>query len=266
MIRETIGEGATVPEAIDAALEELGVQQDAVEYEVLDEGGRKLLGLGGEKGARVKVWLKGDFVDELAEAKQVAREILDVEEEPAEGADAEPSEDEAPESTPADADAEEEPELTEEDLDRIADTAVAVLKEIVLAGFGVESEIEEYEGDEGEIILDIVGDDLGVLIGRHGKTLDGIQTLVGAATRRKVGIRHPVIVDVEGYRHRRRAKLEQIARRSADRADRDGDEVRLRPMTSYERRVVHMILRDDSRVETGSEGEEPFRCVVITPK
>lgn len=265
MLKETIGEGPSVPEAIDAALGELGVQQDAVEYEVLDEPGRKMLGLGSERPARVKVWIKNSYANELEEAKQVAREILDVEEPetPAQPADAAPEAPSRNESASRQDDADE--ELSEEELDQVADAAVAALKK-VLTDFGIEAEVEEYEGDEGEIILDVVGDDLGVLIGRHGKTLDGIQTLVAAMTNRSVGFRYPVIVDVEGYRHRRRAKVEQIAHRAAEKAARNGEPVDLRPMTSYERRVVHVSLRDDARVATSSEGEEPFRHVIVAPR
>jgi spoIIIJ-associated protein len=266
MREETVGEGPSVPEALDAALEELGVQQDAVDYEVLEEPGRRLLGLGSEKNARVKVWIKDEYADELSEAKQVAREILEVDSPDDEGdepelADAAEDEAESPNlrSEPAPT-----AELTEEQMDEVADAAVEALKSL-LENFGIEAEIEEYEGDEGEIILDVVGDDLGVLIGRHGKTLDGIQILVGAITNRSIGYRHPVIVDVEGYRQRRREKVEQIARRAADKALRNGEAVSLRPMTSYERRVVHMSLRDDARITTASDGDEPFRHVVISP-
>jgi spoIIIJ-associated protein len=266
MSTETIGEGPSVAEALDVALEELGVQQDAVEYEVIEEPGRKLLGLGGEKQARVKVWLKEEYEEELSEAKQVAREILDVDE-TADSAEEVLEEEDVEGPEPANLKTSAPPptaDLSEEELDQVADAAVAALKGI-LSDFGIDAEIEEYEGDEGEIILDVVGDDLGVLIGRHGKTLDGIQTLVGAMTNRKIGFRYPVIVDVEGYRQRRREKVEQIARRAADKAVRNGEPVSLRPMTSYERRVVHMSLREDGRVTTGSDGDEPFRHVVISP-
>jgi len=81
-----------------------------------------------------------------------------------------------------------------------------------------------------------------------------------------MGFRYPVVVDVEGYRHRRRQKVEEIAKRAADRASRQKTAVRLRPMTAYERRIVHVALRDDRRVETGSEGAEPYRQVVVKPK
>lgn len=248
MERECITQAATVEEAVDAALEQLGVQQDAVEYEVLEEPGKRMFGMGAEREARVRVWVRQSYLDSLNMAKAVVDEILDVEDEP-------------PAEILAD-----EPELTDEELDRVADTAVAVLREL-LTKFGIEEPtVEEYEGDDGEIILDIVGSDLGILIGRHGRTLDALQAAVGAITTRQLGFRYPVVVDVEGYRHRRRQKIEDIARRAADRAVRHKQSVRLRPMTAYERRVVHVALRNDQRVVTGSEGQEPFRQVVVSPK
>ena len=155
--------------------------------------------------------------------------------------------------------------ITDEDLDRIADTAIATLQDI-LKHFDVgEVTIDEYEGDEGELILDITGDDLAVLIGRHGKTLDALQFLVSAITVRTMGFRYPVIVDVEGYKNRQREKLESIARNAASKAAKQHRSVKLRPMTPYERRIVHIALRDDDRVETASEGEGASRHVVVLP-
>jgi spoIIIJ-associated protein len=246
MRTEIVKEAPTVEEAVDAALEELGVQADAAAYEVLEEASRGIFGSG--RAAKVRVWLKAEAVAELGKVA--------VEEE------AEPDE---PLPDHLRVDSSQTPELTEEELDRVADTAVAVIQHI-LPFFGVEAAIDEYEGDDGEIILDIVGGDLAILIGRHGKTLDALQTLVAAATSRQLGLRYPVVVDVEGYRGRRREKLEDMARRSADRVARQGRAVKLRPMTSYERRVIHMALRDDRRVITGSEGEDPARAVVVSPK
>jgi spoIIIJ-associated protein len=247
MQNECITEAASVAEAVDAALEELGVQQDAVEYEVLEEPGRRMFGMGGERQAKVRVWLKPEYIASLAvQATE----------------DSEPSAEALPEALRVDP----QDELSDEDLDRVADTAVESIKTI-LAAFGAdEATIEEYEGDEGEIILDVVGGDLALLIGRHGRTLDSLQALVSAITNRKLGFRYPVVVDIEGYRHRRRLKIEDIARRAADRAARQHIPVRLRPMTPYERRVVHVTLRDDQRIRSASEGEDPFRMVVISPR
>jgi spoIIIJ-associated protein len=154
-------------------------------------------------------------------------------------------------------------QLSDEELDIIADTAIETIREFLLY-FNVEdASIDEYEGDEGELILDIVGDNLAVLIGRHGKTLDSFQFLVSAIVGKKTGYRHPVIVDVEGYKHRRKQKLVSIAKSSAARVIRQKREVNLRPMSPYERRIIHIALKDDKRVVTSSEGMEPSRYVVI---
>lgn len=249
MIDETIMEGPTVEEALDAALEEMGVQQDAIEYEVLSEPASGFFGAGG-KPARVRVWLKPGVL-----ARPLADEAID-----------EDDEDEGPQTPlarhagPGDI-----PELTDDELDAISDAGAATIQDIMRL-LGIEAGVEEYEGDEGEIILDIVGDDLGILIGRHGRTLDALQILVSAITNRRLDQRYPLVVDVSGYRHRRRLKLEDIARRAADRAARQHRAVQLRPMTSFERRVVHVVLRDDRRVRTESEGEEPRRLVVVHPR
>ena len=134
--------------------------------------------------------------------------------------------------------------VTDEMLDTIADTAIAALQDI-LQYFNVgEVTIDEYEGDEGELILDISGKDMAVLT---------------------IGFRYPVIVDVEGYKNRQRQKLESIAHSSANRAASQHRKVGLRPMTPYERRIIHIALRDDDRVETVSEGEGPSRHVVVVP-
>ena len=156
-------------------------------------------------------------------------------------------------------------QVTDEQLDEIADTAIAALKD-VLKYFNVgEVTIDEYEGDEGELILDITGDDLAVLIGRHGKTLDALQFLISAITVRKIGYRFPVIIDVESYKNRQRQKLEALARSSANKAASQGRSIKMRPMTPYERRIIHVALRDDDRVNTASEGEGMERHVVVVP-
>jgi spoIIIJ-associated protein len=249
MDNECIIEGPTVEDAVDAALEQLGVQQDAVEYEVLEEPSRKVFGMGGDRQAKVRVWIKESQLDSISQAKDIVQDVLGAEE-----------------PIPAELLQDDEPVLSEEELDKVADTAVATLR-TVLSRFGIEDPtIEEYEGDEGEIILDVMGGELGLLIGRHGRNLDALQTAVGAITTHSLGFRHPVVVDVEGYRHRRKQKIEDIARRAADRSVKYRQSVSLRPMTAYERRVVHVALRGDNRVVTASEGSEPYRQVVINPK
>lgn len=156
-------------------------------------------------------------------------------------------------------------DFTDEEVDAVADTAIAALQDI-LKYFDVgEVTIDEYDGDEGELILDITGDDLAVLIGRHGKTLDALQFLISAITTRTMGFRYPVVVDVEGYKSRQREKLENLAYSAAHRARTQHRSIKLRPMTPYERRIIHIALRDEDGVETASEGEGSARHVVVIP-
>lgn len=157
-------------------------------------------------------------------------------------------------------------ELSDEELDHIADTAIDALQNILKYFNLGEVTIDEYEGDEGELILDITGDDLAVLIGRHGKTLDALQFIISAITVRSIGFRYPVIIDVEGYKGRQREKLESIAHSIANRVASQHRSIEMRPMTPYERRIIHVALRDDKRVQTTSEGEGNARHVIVFPQ
>jgi spoIIIJ-associated protein len=114
-----------------------------------------------------------------------------------------------------------------------------------------------------EIVATCTGGELGVLIGRHGQTIDALQYIANAALYRS-GDHKPVTVDAAGYRDRRRQVLEQIALRSADRAA-QGERVSLEPMTPVERKVVHERLKEVAGVTTASEGSEPNRYVVVLP-
>lgn len=155
-------------------------------------------------------------------------------------------------------------DLTDEDLDTIADVAISIVRDILVHFDADNSPIDEYEGDEGELILDITAPDLAVLIGRHGRTLESLQTLVSLLVSRKLGFRYPVAVDVEGYKSRRHDKVISMAKSAASRAVSQNRTVNLPPMTAYERRLVHIALREDDRVDTHSEGTDPERRVVIT--
>lgn len=155
-------------------------------------------------------------------------------------------------------------ELTDDELDTIADVAISVVRSILSHFDADDSPIDEYEGDEGELILDITAPDLAVLIGRHGRTLESLQTLVSLLVSRKLGFRYPVSVDVEGYKSRRHDKVISMAKSAASRAVSQGRTVNLPPMSAYERRLVHIALREDDRIDTHSEGVDPERRVVIT--
>ena len=109
------------------------------------------------------------------------------------------------------------------------------------------------------------GADLGLLIGKHGQTLDAIQYLANAVVRAEGG-GHDVVVDAAGYRSRRTASLDALAKQSARRAAGSGSRIELEPMTAVERKIVHEALKDDPEVETASEGMEPNRYVVVLPR
>lgn len=250
MIREYTAEAATLQDALDQALEALGVQQDAVDYEVLEGGqGRKLFGLSSPKAVKVRVVLKDSYVAEIesGEAPNEVDDSMETDDSPAVLADS---------REPA-------AELTDEQIDHIADAAGEVVRHIVgLLGVD-EFEIEEYEGDEGELILDLVGANLAFVIGRHGRTLDALQTAVSAIVTKKTGFHYPITIDVEGYKHRRKQRVIEIAHRAAERAMSQHRSVPLKPMTPAERRIVHVALRDVPGVTTASEGTGEYRHVVI---
>jgi spoIIIJ-associated protein len=142
---------------------------------------------------------------------------------------------------------------------------VRELVERIVYAIGVSGRVEIAE-DEDTITASVTGADLGMLIGRHGQTIDSIQYLLNAILyRRGDDERKEVVIDAAGYRARRRATLESLAVRSAERALRSGDAIELDPMTAVERKVVHLKLKEFDGVETSSEGTEPNRYVVVHP-
>jgi spoIIIJ-associated protein len=132
----------------------------------------------------------------------------------------------------------------------------------VADGIGVECRIDVREDDDAIHVV-CGGPELGLLIGKHGQTIDAIQYLANAAARRGGADAKDVVVDAAGYRARRRATLETMAVRSAQQALREG-RVELEPMTAIERKIVHLRLKEFPGVETSSEGVEPNRYVVVT--
>ena len=142
---------------------------------------------------------------------------------------------------------------------------VRELVERIVDALGVRCRVELVEDDEA-VTASLVGDDLGLLIGRHGQTIDAIQYVTNVVAYRTYGEdRKDVVVDAAGYRERRRATLESMAMRSAEQAKASGRPVELEPMTSIERRIVHLRLQDEPGVSTRSEGDEPYRYVVVEP-
>ena len=124
----------------------------------------------------------------------------------------------------------------------------------------------EYKEDERELTIDLSGDDMGVLIGKRGQTLDSLQYLVSLIVNKDSTEYIRVKVDTENYRKRRQDTLENLAKNIAFKVKRTKRTVSLEPMNPYERRIIHSALQNDKFVTTHSEGEEPFRHVVVTMK
>jgi spoIIIJ-associated protein len=119
--------------------------------------------------------------------------------------------------------------------------------------------------DEEEIHVDVWGEDLGILIGRGGTTLQALQDVVTTIVRRNCPEVRRIVIDVERYRERRRQKLREYAERMADKALTTRKPIKLEPMTPRERKIVHDALKDVAGVESKSEGEDPQRRIVISP-
>jgi spoIIIJ-associated protein len=136
--------------------------------------------------------------------------------------------------------------------------------ERIAAGIGADVAVSARE-HEGGVTVSCSGADVALFIGKHGQTIDAIQYLANAITR-AAGGDHAVVVDAAGYRARRTATLENLARRTAQRASATGRRVAMEPMTPVERKIVHEALKDDPAVETASEGSEPNRFVVVFPR
>ena len=239
----------TVDDAVRAALDELGAAKDQVTVEVLSEGKGSLFGLFG-RDAKVRVTLK-EAAEETTEPAAAA--VPEAEPEAA-GPEADAPEAKAPAADPQKAGAEEEASRQE-----TAAQAKAFL--------GMELIIEKFVNrKDGDILLKLHGEGLGVLIGKHGQTLDALQYLTNLAANKGRKDWNRVILDAENYRQRRRETLEKLARHLAQRVKRSGRKAMLEPMNPYERKIVHMSLQNDPEVTTYSEGEEPYRKVIIDLK
>jgi spoIIIJ-associated protein len=142
--------------------------------------------------------------------------------------------------------------------------AVVLLKNIFeCINLGVNIHTREKEQ---ELCLDLEGKDLGILIGRRGETLDALQYLVNLSVNKSRDQKKKIIIDIEGYRNRREETLQKLALKLADKAQQRGRNVVLEPMNSQERRIIHTALQGREDIYTFSEGEEPYRKIIISPR
>lgn len=147
-----------------------------------------------------------------------------------------------------------------------ADDPVADLLYEVVTRMGFQDVEIEWEEREDHVRYFVEGAELGALIGRHGSTLEALQYLVGVINSRRGLVEHKIIVDIEGYRERREARLRRLAQRTANEALREGQEIALEPMSAGDRRVIHLALSTNASVTTFSEGDDPDRCVIVAPR
>ena len=245
--------GKTVEDALQAALDELGASAEDVEVEVLESPSKGIFGIFGTKPAKIRVTLK----EKIPVVEKPLEKILEVV-----GAKTpEVVEEQIPEVV------EEKISEPENNFDRakVIDTAKKFLSE-VFAAMKIEVEINSAE-DENDVLLDLTGKNLGLLIGKHGQTLDSLQYLTNlAANKIDAPERLHFILDVENYRQRRAETLHKLARSVAEKAIRTRQPVKLEPMNRHERRVIHTALQNNKRVETRSSGEEPYRYITVSPK
>ena len=275
--------GRTADDAIENALDELGLERDEVTIEVLAQAGQG-------RPARVRVTpLEGieleyeddddDYDDDEDEEEDEGDDLEDEEDDVADDGDDDDDDDDDDEEEDAPAVAvparvpppRRSPRAAEITAEArpAADAAVAVLEDL-LDRMDLQSDIriDRAEVEEGlpTVELSIHGEYGGILIGRRGETLGALQFLAGLLTSRKAERRVRVILDAEGYRERRARLLRDIAMRAADRAQRYRQPIFLDPMVPAERRVVHMTLADHPGVSTHSVGEGDSRRVVISPR
>ncbi|HPZ10039.1 MAG TPA: RNA-binding cell elongation regulator Jag/EloR [Candidatus Eremiobacteraeota bacterium] len=208
-MRELEQTGKTVEEATEKAILELGVNEDEVDIEILEEGSRGIFGLGA-KQARVKVVVKSN-------PSAVAEKVLSD----------------------------------------------------ILTSMNLDVKIIDKKEENNIVRFCLSGDSLGILIGRHGRTLDSLQLLLNIIANKenkdkKERIR--IVVDGEGYRERREQTLQGLAEKMARKAYETKKNIVLEPMLPYERRIIHTVLQDNPYVNTYSQGDEPVRRVVISPR
>lgn len=243
--------GKTVDEALDLALDKMEVSSDQVEYEVLEKETSGLLGLF-SKPAKIRVRLLSE--EELTEETKNEEEAAPV------------METETVVETETKESSLNEEVVVDIPVEKLCDTAEDFLDK-VCSNMGIEATFEvSCEREESLINVNIVGQDMGLLIGKRGQTLDALQYLTSLVVNKESGTYFKVKIDTENYRARRKETLENLARNIASKVKKTRKPVALEPMNPYERRIIHSALQNDKMVETYSEGEEPNRKIIIAMK
>ena len=270
----------TVEDAITEASIQLGITSDKLEYEVIEKGSAGFLGIGMKQAvieARRKVDEKQEteIVEEVKkEIQQVAAEEVKAEEKIVEEVKAEIEHDEKPKQTTEKVEKKEEikndaPVKREVELAEVTDEtkeAVSTFLKDTLKAMGMEVEIAMDIDEDGSLSINMSGPNMGILIGKRGQTLDSLQYLANRVANKHQSGYVRVKLDTENYRARREETLKHLAKNIAHKVKRNRRPVALEPMNPYERRIIHSALQNDPYVTTHSEGEEPYRKVVVTLK
>ena len=233
----------TVDDAITAACQDFFVTSDKLDYEVLEEGSSGFLGIGA-KPALIKARVKEDKEIVKESVKEPVKEVLKEEKKSVKET-----------AKVSNIDAREVEEAAKKFLGEVFD---AMEMEVIVDA--------RYDDAEKALDVDMRGEEIGILIGKRGQTLDSLQYLVSLVVNRGQADYIRVKLDTENYRQRRKETLENLAKNIAYKVKRTKRPVSLEPMNPYERRIIHSALQNDRYVTTHSEGEEPFRRVVVSLK
>jgi len=248
----------TVNDAITNACIELGIVSSDLEYEVIEEGSAGFLGIG-KKQAVITAWKKSD----KKEKKQKKEAKKEIKKENKKEFKAEKKEVKVEEEV---AEVEEVP-VKEEVLAEVEEKTIEACKKFladVLKTMDMEVALETSIDEDGALYIEMSGDNMGILIGKRGQTLDSLQYLTNRIANKMQDGYVRVKLDTENYRARRKETLEGLAKNIAHKVKRTKRAVSLEPMNPYERRIIHSALQSDKYVSTHSEGEEPYRKVVVT--
>lgn len=257
----------TVEAAIEKGLQELGITREEAEIEVIQQPSSGLFGLIHKKEAVVEIKEKESAVAD--DFKNLMKEMNGEREEKSEAEEEKPIVEETAESADevenrSEKKAKEELPFSAKEQEQVAEEAKAFL-ETIFKSMNLSVQMEKMMNEE-RILFNLRGDDLGILIGKRGQTLDALQYLTNLASGKDFRRHYFVLLDVENYRERRKHTLETLAHRLADKALRTGERVKLEPMSAGERRIIHLALQKRTDIITDSEGEEPYRFVVIQKK
>ena len=246
----------TVNDAITEASIQLGIASTGIEYEVIEEGSAGFLGIG-RKQAVIKAWKKEDKPVKKEVKKEEPKKEVEKKETPKKEVKENPEVNVEEEKTPVKE--EKQVEVAPETKEACEKFLVDVLKEM-----GMEVKLTSTIDEDGALSIDMEGENMGILIGKRGQTLDSLQYLTNRVANKMQEGYVRVKLDTENYRQRRKETLENLAKNIAHKVKRTKKSVSLEPMNPYERRIIHSALQGDKYVSTHSEGEEPYRRVVVT--